>query len=80
MDAADPRPTFAVKLDELRTAAGLTQQRLADKTAVPLATIRRLEAGANERSPAWGMVVRLAVGVGVPCRVYSACGQELDGS
>ncbi|QEL15891.1 helix-turn-helix domain-containing protein [Limnoglobus roseus] len=66
-------PTFAEKLTELRTASGLTQMELAEKTGVPLATIRRFEAGANKRSPSWGLVVRLAAGVGVPCRVFSVC-------
>ncbi|QEL18631.1 helix-turn-helix transcriptional regulator [Limnoglobus roseus] len=50
-------PTFAEKLTELRAASGLTQQELAEKTGVPLATIRRFEAGKNKRSPSWGLVV-----------------------
>ncbi|QEL17424.1 helix-turn-helix domain-containing protein [Limnoglobus roseus] len=72
-------PTFAEKLTELRAASGLTQQELADKTGVPLATIRRFEAGKNKRSPSWGLVVRLAAGVGVPCRVFSACWEAGEG-
>ncbi|QEL17103.1 helix-turn-helix domain-containing protein [Limnoglobus roseus] len=76
MAAEQFRVTFADKLTALRVESGLTPQQLADKTGVPLATIRRLEAGKNKRSPSWGLVVRLAAGVGVPCRVFSVCWEQ----
>lgn len=70
--------TFAAKLAALREKAGLTPKQLAEKTGVPLATVKRLEAGTNKRAPAWGLVVRLAAGVDVPCRVFAECWQALD--
>ena len=70
--------TFADKLTAPREKAGLTPKQLAERTGVPLATVKRLEAGANKRVPAWGVVARLAAGVGVPCRVFSACWQSID--
>ena len=42
--------TFGAKLKELRTAAGITQEDLADKSGVPLGTIRYYEQGRRELS------------------------------
>jgi transcriptional regulator with XRE-family HTH domain len=58
-------------LRELRTKAGLTQEALADKAGVPLASLRGHEQG--QRLPSWAAVVKLARGLGVSTDVFSAC-------
>jgi transcriptional regulator with XRE-family HTH domain len=51
-------------LKEARQRAGLTQAQLAEKTGLPLASIRNWEQG--HRTPRLGVVLTLARAVGVP--------------
>ena len=58
------------KLKELRTAAGLTQQQLADRTHVSSRTIISIEK--EQYSPSLMLAYRLALVFGVP--VEELCG------
>jgi transcriptional regulator with XRE-family HTH domain len=60
---------FAGRLRELREAAGLTQQQLADKAGMKLGGIRDLEQG--RRSPTWETVLAIAAGLGVGCEAFT---------
>jgi transcriptional regulator with XRE-family HTH domain len=53
---------FGEKLKSLRLAAGLTQAQLADRSGVPLGTIRDYEQG--KRDPALSAAQKLARGLG----------------
>ena len=55
---------FGPVLKELREKAGMTQERLAEKAGVPVATIRDLE---QERrtDPVWSTICKLATGLEV---------------
>ena len=55
--------TFALRLKELRTAAGITQPELAEKAGMSKGGIADLEQG--RREPAWGTVIALAAALGV---------------
>jgi transcriptional regulator with XRE-family HTH domain len=55
---------FGNMLKEARERAGLTQRQLADKTGLPLGSIRNWEQ--NHRLPRLGVVPLLARAVGVP--------------
>ncbi len=61
-----PDTTFAARLAALRTAAGLTQYRLAALAGVHRGYLAELERG--EKQPSWDVVKRLAdalnVGIG----------------
>jgi transcriptional regulator with XRE-family HTH domain len=48
---------FGAKVRELRTAAGLTQAQVAERTDLHPATISRLEGGTLD--PAWSVVLKL---------------------
>jgi transcriptional regulator with XRE-family HTH domain len=68
---------FKDRLRELRTAANLTQQELADKAGMTREGIAQLEIG--RREPAWGSVVALAQALGVTCDAFlqpPAAGEE----
>lgn len=54
---------FGARLKALRLAAGLTQEKLAEKADMRVGNIGRLEAGGRE--PAWETVIRLARALGV---------------
>ncbi len=51
-------PAFGQRLQELREAAGLTQAALAEKSGVPLGSVREVEQG--RREPLFGVMQRLA--------------------
>ncbi|HKI36065.1 MAG TPA: helix-turn-helix transcriptional regulator [Gemmataceae bacterium] len=55
---------FGDMLKEAREKAGLTQKQLAEKTGLPLTSIRNWEQ--NHRMPRLGVVPVLAKAVGVP--------------
>jgi len=59
---------FAGRLTELRTAAGLTQQQLAEKAGLHRVEIAKLEGA--DRSPSWETVLALCVALGVPCEAF----------
>ena len=54
---------FAVRLKELREAAGLSQQQLAERAGMHLYGIAKLEQGVRE--PGWVTVLDLAAALGV---------------
>jgi transcriptional regulator with XRE-family HTH domain len=60
--------TFAGRLRELREAAGLTQQQLAERAGMQTNTIARLERA--EREPAWKTAIALAQALGVSCEDF----------
>jgi DNA-binding XRE family transcriptional regulator len=51
-------------LKSLREKAGMTQEQLAEKAGVPVATIRDLEQG-RRTDPAWSTICKLATGLEV---------------
>src|SRR5438270_186206 len=67
---------FKDMLRELRAAAGLTQQQLADRAGVPLPSLRGHEQG--QRLPSWASVVKLARALGVSTDTFSACDEVAD--
>lgn len=65
---------FAGRLRELRTAAGLSQKQLADKTGMVTDFISRLERG--ERSPSWETVLALCAALGVECTAFTVAPKD----
>jgi transcriptional regulator with XRE-family HTH domain len=63
--------TFAHRLRELRDKAGLTQEALADVSAVPIWTIRNYEQG--RREPGWKGLLQLAAALGVAAEAFGDC-------
>jgi len=59
---------FGAKLRQLREAAGLTQEALAEQTGMHKFGIAKLERG--EREPAWATVRTLAKALGVNCLAF----------
>lgn len=59
---------FAVRLRELRTAAGLSQQELAQRAGMSLRQMSRLETGENV--PTWPTILALAAALGVTCEAF----------
>jgi transcriptional regulator with XRE-family HTH domain len=59
---------FASRLRELREAAGLTQQALADRAELHRESLAKIERG--ERIPGWDTVLALAKALGVPCTAF----------
>jgi DNA-binding XRE family transcriptional regulator len=55
---------FGPVLKALREKAGMTQEQLADKAGVPVATIRDLEQG-RRTDPSWSTICNLATGLEV---------------
>jgi transcriptional regulator with XRE-family HTH domain len=65
---------FAGRLRELREAAGLSQQQLADKAGLTRDGIAQLERG--RRQPAWATVLALAGALGVDCNAFTQAPAE----
>jgi transcriptional regulator with XRE-family HTH domain len=72
----DKADHFAGKLKELREAAGLSQQQLADKAGISLGAVRHFEQGL--RGPAWKNVLALAAALGVSCEDFTALPAATD--
>jgi len=68
---------FSEKLKELREAARLTQESLAEKSRVPVTTIRGYEQG--KRLPLAPAFMRLVKALGATCDVFSDCDDMVDG-
>jgi transcriptional regulator with XRE-family HTH domain len=66
--------TFAEKLRELRVAAGLTQQQLADHSRHSLPTVRSYEQG--HREPLLSTAFRLARALGVSVEAFAECVEQ----
>lgn len=62
---------FNEMLRSLRSKAGMTQEQLADKAGMPLASLRGHEQG--QRLPSWASVVKLSRALGVSTDVFSVC-------
>ena len=60
---------FADRLRELREAAGLTQEQLAEQIGVKREAVARWEAG--KREPGWSNVLALAEALGVDCTAFT---------
>ncbi len=60
---------FPKRLRELRVAAKLTQQELADKAGLKLGAVRDIEQGLN--GPTWKTVLALCAALGVDCTVFT---------
>lgn len=63
---------FREKLAELRAAAGLTQEQLADRSGVPLWTLRKYEQRDKQRV-SLNVAARLAKALGTTCEAFSGC-------
>lgn len=60
---------FAGRLRELREAAGLTQQQLAERAGMAWRSITHLEGG--DRKPSWETVLKLCGVLNVDCREFT---------
>lgn len=65
-------PTIGEKLTELRKAAGMTQDALAEASGVPLSTLRKYEQGNRTKVP-FTAVAALARALGTDCTAFAAC-------
>jgi transcriptional regulator with XRE-family HTH domain len=68
--------TFADRLRELREAAGLTQEALADATGLSLGAVRNYEQGIRE--PYWSTIFKLADALGVSVEAFRECAGNRD--
>jgi transcriptional regulator with XRE-family HTH domain len=66
--------TFAEKLRQLRDAAGLTQEQLAERSGINLWTVRGYEQG--RREPSWKGILSLARALGVAAEVFADCDES----
>ena len=64
----DKTEFFAERLRQLRKAAGLTQQQLADRSGLAWSTIQQFESA--RREPAFAILVKLAAGLGVSLSAF----------
>jgi transcriptional regulator with XRE-family HTH domain len=69
---------FGSRLKELREAAGLSQQQLADKIGFHRFSVAKLEQGV--RGPTWSTVKALSEALGVPCDAFSQPAVSLEKS
>jgi transcriptional regulator with XRE-family HTH domain len=60
---------FAGRLRELREAAGLTQQQLAERAGMAWRTVTHLEGG--DRKPTWETVLALCQALAVDCGEFA---------
>jgi transcriptional regulator with XRE-family HTH domain len=64
--------TFARRLQDLRAAAGLTQQDLARRSEISSQTLSKLEQG--DKEPTWGTVCQLARALDVGVEAFAGDG------
>jgi len=69
--------TFAEKLVEVREAAGMTQQALAEAASVPLSSLRKYEQGTRTKVP-FAAVAKLAKALNTDCTAFAACEDVID--
>jgi putative transcriptional regulator len=62
---------FADKLRELRTAAGLSEAKLAEAAGVSFGAVHNY--GLGIRQPTFAAVVKLARALGVTCETFADC-------
>jgi transcriptional regulator with XRE-family HTH domain len=65
--------TFAERLAELRTAAGLTQRQLGERAAMSTSTISNYEQGL--RQPNWIALFQLCRALGVTHEAFADCAE-----
>lgn len=70
-------PAFGQKIRTAREARGSTQQALAEKSGVPIGTLREIEQG--RREPLFGVVQRLASALEVPATDFPATTDRDEG-
>lgn len=63
-----PGKTFGERLTQFRKAAGLSQPQLAERSGVPLGTIREYEQ--NRREPLLSKACKLAAALGMDCDAF----------
>ena len=69
-DNKDPRVSlFGARLRELRTAARLSREELAERAGMKVGGVRDLEQGL--RVPGWDSVLSLARALGVECTAFT---------
>jgi transcriptional regulator with XRE-family HTH domain len=76
MPRLEPQPGFARAVRQLRTAQGLSQEELANRSDMHLTWIGRVESGMT--NPTWGTTKRVARGLGVPHALLAALGEAED--
>lgn len=62
---------FAERLRQLRTEAGLSEAKLADKSGVSFGAIHNY--GLGNRLPTFAAVVKIATALGVTCEAFAEC-------
>jgi transcriptional regulator with XRE-family HTH domain len=62
-------PNFAARLQQLRTAAKMTQRELAERSGLHRVAIANLERG--ERHPTWETVLLLARALGIGVELFA---------
>jgi transcriptional regulator with XRE-family HTH domain len=66
-----PTMTFAERLKELRSKAGLSREQLAEGSGLARGTVRDYEQG--KRKPTLESAVKLASALGTDCRAFADC-------
>lgn len=72
---ADPQATLGEAVKRLREDRGLTQEALAHAAGVHPTWLSRLEGGAL--NPSWGMVARVAAGLGIELSELAKAAESL---
>jgi transcriptional regulator with XRE-family HTH domain len=62
-------PPFAVKLKEMREAAGMTQAQLAEASGLHVSVVFKIEQGVRA-DPSWATVKALAKALGTDCTAF----------
>lgn len=65
--------TFGRKLQELRQAAGLSQAQLAERSGVPVQTVRGYEQ--DFRAPTWRPFLELCTALGADPMAFRGCAE-----
>lgn len=73
---AEPQPALGKAVRQLREAKGLTQEQVAHAADVHPTWVSRLEGG--ELNPSWGMVGRIAAGLGVSRTELSKAAEQFE--
>jgi transcriptional regulator with XRE-family HTH domain len=68
--------TFAEKLRELRTAANISEKKLADATGIPFGTIH--DYAMRPSRPSFDVVVKIAKALGVTCEAFADCSDLVE--
>ena len=67
--------TFGERLKELRTAAGLSEAKLAELSGVSFGAVHNY--GLGIRKPTFAYVVKLARALGTTCEAFAGC-EDID--